>query len=137
MKAISIYAFIICSLSIKYNKRQQNDTTSTTIYAKNGNVICPLVIVLCEMLLVLSRIWTRVTVSISYDDNHYTTGTSKWINNKIENIILLSFLIIFDKIKKFCIHIVLNILHYLLNCEMNHIWYIPVNWNMNWFSFNS
>ena len=24
---------------------------------------------------VLSRIWTRVTVSISYDDNHYTTGT--------------------------------------------------------------
>ena len=25
---------------------------------------------------VSSRIWTRVTVSISYDDNHYTTGTS-------------------------------------------------------------
>ena len=24
----------------------------------------------------LSRIWTRVVVSISYDDNHYTTGTS-------------------------------------------------------------
>ena len=24
----------------------------------------------------LSRIWTRVSVSISYDDNHYTTGTS-------------------------------------------------------------
>ena len=24
----------------------------------------------------LSRIWTRVAVSISYDDNHYTTGTS-------------------------------------------------------------
>ena len=24
---------------------------------------------------VSSRIWTRVTVSISYDDNHYTTGT--------------------------------------------------------------
>ena len=23
---------------------------------------------------VLSRIWTRVAVSISYDDNHYTTG---------------------------------------------------------------
>ena len=23
-----------------------------------------------------SRIWTRVTVSIPYDDNHYTTGTS-------------------------------------------------------------
>ena len=26
---------------------------------------------------VSARIWTRVTVSISYDDNHYTTGTSK------------------------------------------------------------
>ena len=26
---------------------------------------------------VSSRIWTRVTVSISYDDNHYTTGISK------------------------------------------------------------
>ena len=26
---------------------------------------------------VASRIWTRVAVSISYDDNHYTTGISK------------------------------------------------------------
>ena len=26
---------------------------------------------------VSSRIWTRVAVSISYDDNHYTTGTYK------------------------------------------------------------
>ena len=25
---------------------------------------------------VSSRIWTRVAVSFSYDDNHYTTGTS-------------------------------------------------------------
>ena len=25
------------------------------------------------------RIWTRVTVSISYDDNHYNTGTSKYL----------------------------------------------------------
>ena len=25
---------------------------------------------------VSSRIWTRVTVSISYDNNHYTMGTS-------------------------------------------------------------
>ena len=29
------------------------------------------------MLSVTSRIWTRVTVSISYDDNHYTKDTSK------------------------------------------------------------
>ena len=26
---------------------------------------------------VSSRIWTRVALFISYDDNHYTTGTSK------------------------------------------------------------
>ena len=32
---------------------------------------------LCEMQSVSSRIWTRVAVSISYDDNDYTTGTSK------------------------------------------------------------
>ena len=31
---------------------------------------------LCEKQLAWSRIWTRVAVSISYDDNHYTTGTS-------------------------------------------------------------
>ena len=34
------------------------------------------VLVLCEMQSVLSRIWTRVAVSISYDDNKYTMGTS-------------------------------------------------------------
>ena len=32
---------------------------------------------LCEMQSVSSRIWTRITVSISYDNNHYTTGTSR------------------------------------------------------------
>ena len=30
---------------------------------------------------VSSRIWIRVTVSISRDDNHYTTGTSKNIDS--------------------------------------------------------
>ena len=33
------------------------------------------VLVLSEMQSVSSRIWTRVAVSIFYDDNHYTTGT--------------------------------------------------------------
>ena len=32
---------------------------------------------LCEMHSASSRIWTRVTVSISYGDNNYTTATSK------------------------------------------------------------
>ena len=31
---------------------------------------------LCKMQSLSSRIWTRVAVSISYDDNHYTTDTS-------------------------------------------------------------
>ena len=31
------------------------------------------------MQLVSARIWTRVAVSISYDDKHYTTGTSDYL----------------------------------------------------------
>ena len=42
-----------------------------------GLIPFPRVLVRWEMQSVLSRIWTRVTVSISGDDNHYTTGTSK------------------------------------------------------------
>ena len=38
---------------------------------------------LCEVQSDLSRIWTRVAVSISYDDNHYTTGTSNNHNKEI------------------------------------------------------
>ena len=36
---------------------------------------------------VLSEIWTRVAVSNSYDDNHYTTGTQYYkvgIKGKVE-----------------------------------------------------
>ena len=42
-----------------------------------GFIPFPMVLVLCEMQSVSSRIWTRFVVSISYDDNYYTTGTSK------------------------------------------------------------
>ena len=34
---------------------------------------------------VSSRIWTRVSVFISYDDNHYTTGTLE-PNNYLQKI---------------------------------------------------
>ena len=37
------------------------------------------------MQLVSSRIWTRVAVSISYDDNHYTMGTSSHKSNDNTN----------------------------------------------------
>ena len=40
-----------------------------------GFIPFPRVLVLCEMQSVSCWIWTRVAVSISYDDNHYTTGT--------------------------------------------------------------
>ena len=43
-----------------------------------GFIVFPRVLVLCEMQLAWSRIWTRFTVSISYDDNRYTTDTSSW-----------------------------------------------------------
>ena len=41
-----------------------------------GFIPFPRVLVLWEMQSISSRIWTRVTVSISCDDNHYTTGTT-------------------------------------------------------------
>ena len=40
-----------------------------------GFIPFPRVLVLCEMHSIRSRIWTRVAVSISCDDNHYTTDT--------------------------------------------------------------
>ena len=40
---------------------------------------------------VSSRIWTRVGLSISYDDNHYTMGTSK---HKLIIIIIIIIIII-------------------------------------------
>ena len=43
-----------------------------------GFIPFPRVLVLYEMQSVSSRIWTRVAVSIFYDDNRYTTGTSRW-----------------------------------------------------------
>ena len=57
------------------------EETSLTYYLPiaEGRIIgiipFPRVLVLCEMQSVSSKIWTRVTVSISCDDNHYTTGT--------------------------------------------------------------
>ena len=57
-----------------------------------GFITFPRVLVLCEMLSVSSRIWTRVTVSISHDDNHYTTGTLvvSWSYNCLQNIMIIN-----------------------------------------------
>ena len=40
-----------------------------------GFIPFPRVLVLCEMQSASSRFWTRIVVSNSYDDNHYTTVT--------------------------------------------------------------
>ena len=50
-----------------------------------GFIPFPRVLVLGEMQSVSSRIWTRVAVSISYDNNHYTAGTSYYVlfNTKV------------------------------------------------------
>ena len=41
---------------------------------------------------VSSRIWTRVAVFISYDDNHYTTGTiTRGISPKVNAKVRLEF----------------------------------------------
>ena len=45
------------------------------------------------MQLVSARIWTRVTVSISYDDNHYTKGTSNNKRLNPEDLISLIYLL--------------------------------------------
>ena len=47
-----------------------------------GFIPFPRVLVLCEMQSVSSRIWTRITVSISCDDNHDTTGTGSFRDGK-------------------------------------------------------
>ena len=60
--------------------RLKNPVCPTILLIAGGRIIrvllFPRVLLLCEMHSVSSRIWTHVTVSISYDDNHYTTGTS-------------------------------------------------------------
>ena len=36
---------------------------------------------------VLPRTWTRVAMSISYNDNHYTTGSSRWLCGNINKTV--------------------------------------------------
>ena len=48
-----------------------------------GFILFPRILVLCEIQLVSSRIWTSVAVSDFYDDKYYTTSTS--VNNGMKN----------------------------------------------------
>ena len=71
-----VFLFLDCCLT-----KAEEPSLSYYLPIAGGRIIgfipFPKVLVLCEMQSVSSRIWTRVAVSISYDDNHYTTGTSK------------------------------------------------------------
>ena len=55
--------------------RLKNLVCPTIVGRIIGFIPFPRVLVLCEMQPISSRIWTRVAVYISRDDNHYTTGT--------------------------------------------------------------
>ena len=59
-----------------------------------GFIPFPRVLVLCEMQSISSKTWTRAAVSNSYDDNHYTTGTSQQLI--ITNFSFLIISTIFD-----------------------------------------
>ena len=79
-----------------------------------GFIPFPRVLMLCEMQSVSARIWTRVTVSISYDDNHYTTSTSIYchcsqVDPGLEWLYLIRYCIWLNRIKQ-CIYARLNCL---------------------------
>ena len=76
IKQLSIQSFP--SPRLFASPRLKNLVCPTSLPIAGGRIIgfipFPSVLVLCEMQSVSSRIWTRVAVSISYDDNHYTMG---------------------------------------------------------------
>ena len=47
-------------------------------------ILLPRELALCEMKTTLSRIWTQVIMSISNDDNHFTTGTNNFVVREFE-----------------------------------------------------
>ena len=80
VKQILIQSFPSPRLAASPRLKAEEPTLPYYLPIAGGRIIgfipFPRVLVLCEMQSVLSRIWTRVAVSISYEDNHYSTGTS-------------------------------------------------------------
>ena len=58
-----------------------------------GFIPFPRVLVLCEMQSASFRIWTRIAVSISYDNNYYITGT---FGNNLPNTVSFHVQLTFD-----------------------------------------
>ena len=73
------YIIIFTNPSASCLTKAEEPSLSNYLLIAGGRIIgfipFPRVLVLCEMQSVSSRIWTRVAVSISCEDNHYTTGT--------------------------------------------------------------
>ena len=68
------------------------------------------------------KIWTRVAVSISYDDNHYTTGTSLF--QSVMDILKVS--LKFIQLCLICMWIPLLFLyktHYFLKIKVKIVYY--------------
>ena len=65
---------------------------------------------------VSSRIWTRVAVSISYNDNHYTTGTS---NEKDDTLSVQSLI---NRVEQTGLNAIFFSVRFLLNMALRYYW---------------
>ena len=79
---LQIYLTHSWELNLYVTTYTQSVLLFTHSWRENNWIIpFPRVLVLCEIQSFSSRIWTRVAVSISYNDNHYTTNNNDNDNN--------------------------------------------------------
>ena len=79
-RSIFKQSLTVLNSEISFNKAEEPSMSNYLPIARGriiGFIAFPRVLVLCEKQSASSRIWTRVAVSISYDDNHYTTWASE------------------------------------------------------------
>ena len=69
LRLVWIQSFLLLDWLLHYLPKAEERTVKFTSF--------PRVLALCEIQMVSSRIWTPVTDSISYDDNHYTKRPDK------------------------------------------------------------
>ena len=84
----------------------------------------PRVLVLCDMHIALSRIWTQDTDFISYDSIHYTMNTSKQTNVLFIYVHLIFVSVWIDKLFE----------HWIANFSFKNLWY-QTNRNLEWIHF--
>ena len=74
------------TILIACTKKSGNVLKAPRIYIYTCIYMCVSPIALGKMRTVSSRFWTRVSVSITYDDNHYTTNASKYMWVSLDNV---------------------------------------------------